>query len=869
MLLPYRQAETRGKLFGAKLAGLIAPDGRVFADFRLASTAAGRMSCGGPNLQQVPRERRFRDLVVASPGYLYVIADYSQIEMRAAVDYAREPTMLGLLADPGADLHRHTIHLLYGIPEDEVSKEQRQGAKTFNFGLIYSMGPETLRVKLAVEPGHPDHAGGGAAALGPLVRRLPRLPPLAPGAARGGRGRARGAHRPGAPAALRPRPRPPRRGLQPPGPGHCGEGLYRALALVRRRLREAGLDAVPVIACHDEIVFEAREDHAAEAARVLEGACATGCSRCCRTCRRSGSSMRRSAVVGRTRSERALRRRPAPPARPLDGADDGAGRPPAGRGAARRREFAADPRAGKGQAIDGEGTGAGLGQGAADGADGGDLARGSRYMTGLLVKELPPRDDGPEARRQRRPPFPGRRKSDHDGDRDARDRARREAPPGPQGPLRGGDEQRRVGDAALAPRATGPFDLDPCTPECGMPWPTAAVMLDQAGGRAGHALAEGVAALSLTRLTRAGRPCPGSRGCPATGPGSRCCRFSPGPAPDLCPQLWTTPSAGSGELMCERHQGTDDVRRLPSTPISDNSSGELALGTGIWRRRGHDALHHGHQLGVGRQRGHALARVHVGQVDHAAQGCCRDLGQRLTTPFLGRIRGRAGDHRRRCLGQPKAPLQTGCHLHVRPSAATRAASASFASTAASRASKSPLSISLATNASTLPTDSRPGPASRPERPAGRASPPPPAPARGCRAGRRGAGPARPCRSTPYRLSTVHLTPPIMPDLCMMTSIKVVSIAITETMGRPQRSALSRMSRAPRCGARTRSGSPCRSPAVRGKARCRMYGGARGSDGQPGNRNALKHGFYATKMVELRRQVRELLRDAGDLIEEAG
>jgi hypothetical protein len=49
----------------------------------------------------------------------------------------------------------------------------------------------------------------------------------------------------------------------------------------------------------------------------------------------------------------------------------------------------------------------------------------------------------------------------------------------------------------------------------------------------------------------------------------------------------------------------------------------------------------------------------------------------------------------------------------------------------------------------------------------------------------------------------------------------------------------------------------------------MHGGARGSDGQPDNRNALKHGFYAAKMVELRRQVRALLRDAGDLIEEAG
>src|SRR4051812_39478797 len=44
------------------------------------------------------------------------------------------------------------------------------------------------------------------------------------------------------------------------------------------------------------------------------------------------------------------------------------------------------------------------------------------------------------------------------------------------------------------------------------------------------------------------------------------------------PTTPTTPSAGSGELMCERHQGADDVRRLPSRPISHNSSGELALG---------------------------------------------------------------------------------------------------------------------------------------------------------------------------------------------------------------------------------------------------------------------------------------------------
>ena len=53
----------------------------------------------------------------------------------------------------------------------------------------------------------------------------------------------------------------------------------------------------------------------------------------------------------------------------------------------------------------------------------------------------------------------------------------------------------------------------------------------------------------------------------------------------------------------------------------------------------------------------------------------------------------------------------------------------------------------------------------------------------------------------------------------------------------------------RCGARTRSGTPCQAPAVSGKARCRMHGGARGSGAPIGNTNALKHGMYTTAALE--------------------
>lgn len=62
---------------------------------------------------------------------------------------------------------------------------------------------------------------------------------------------------------------------------------------------------------------------------------------------------------------------------------------------------------------------------------------------------------------------------------------------------------------------------------------------------------------------------------------------------------------------------------------------------------------------------------------------------------------------------------------------------------------------------------------------------------------------------------------------------------------------------PRCGARTRSGKPCRSPAVQGKRRCRMHGGALGSGAPRGNKNALKHGLYTREAIAERRQISEL------------
>ena len=72
---------------------------------------------------------------------------------------------------------------------------------------------------------------------------------------------------------------------------------------------------------------------------------------------------------------------------------------------------------------------------------------------------------------------------------------------------------------------------------------------------------------------------------------------------------------------------------------------------------------------------------------------------------------------------------------------------------------------------------------------------------------------------------------------------------------------------PRCGARTRRGTACQAPAVNGKRRCRMHGGAAGSGAPSGNQNALKHGMYTRDARDERRWLRDLMADARKTLKE--
>ena len=111
--------------------------GRLYSSYQQIGTRTGRYTSNGPNAQQISKELRY--LFKAAPGRALVECDYSNIEMRLAAEISGEPTLLRLYRE-GADLHRVTASKVFGVPVDEVTKEQRQTAKVINFGALYGGG---------------------------------------------------------------------------------------------------------------------------------------------------------------------------------------------------------------------------------------------------------------------------------------------------------------------------------------------------------------------------------------------------------------------------------------------------------------------------------------------------------------------------------------------------------------------------------------------------------------------------------------------------------------------------------------------------------------------------------------------------------
>ncbi|HRK56006.1 MAG TPA: DNA polymerase I [Burkholderiaceae bacterium] len=154
-LLEHRSLSKLKSTYCDKLPASVPPaTGRVHTRYGQAVAVTGRLASSDPNLQNIPirtaEGRRIRAAFIAPPGAKILSADYSQIELRIMAHISQDAGLVQAFAS-GQDVHRATASEVFGVPQGEVTPEQRRYAKVINFGLIYGMGVFGLASNLGIE----------------------------------------------------------------------------------------------------------------------------------------------------------------------------------------------------------------------------------------------------------------------------------------------------------------------------------------------------------------------------------------------------------------------------------------------------------------------------------------------------------------------------------------------------------------------------------------------------------------------------------------------------------------------------------------------------------------------------------------------
>jgi DNA polymerase-1 len=147
LILDWRALEKLKNTYVDTLPRQVDSEGRVHTSYKQTGTVTGRISSDSPNLQNIPirteEGRRVRKAFIASPGCHLLGVDYSQIELRILAHFSQDAALLEAFRQD-QDIHRATASLVFGVPFDQVTKEQRYFAKRVNFGLMYGMSAYRL-----------------------------------------------------------------------------------------------------------------------------------------------------------------------------------------------------------------------------------------------------------------------------------------------------------------------------------------------------------------------------------------------------------------------------------------------------------------------------------------------------------------------------------------------------------------------------------------------------------------------------------------------------------------------------------------------------------------------------------------------------
>ena len=273
-ILEYRQIV---KLNGTYIDGLLRKvdhTGRIHTTFDQTGTSTGRISSNEPNLQNIPIRtemgREIRRAFVAKPGHLLVDGDYSQIELRVLAHMSGDEAMCDAFIR-GQDIHTRTAAEINGVPMQQVTGAMRSAAKAVNFGIVYGISDFGLANNIGVSRKR------AADFISRYFERYPKVQAFMENAKKEG-------YQSGYATTLYGRRRwlkelkssnanlrnfGERAAMNTPIQGTAADIIKAAMVRVHRRLADSGLESRLILTVHDELIIEAPEQEAAQAASLL------------------------------------------------------------------------------------------------------------------------------------------------------------------------------------------------------------------------------------------------------------------------------------------------------------------------------------------------------------------------------------------------------------------------------------------------------------------------------------------------------------------------------------------------------------------------------------------------------------------------
>lgn len=276
-ILEYRQLTKLNSTYATGLAGYIREDGRIHGTFNQTITATGRISSTDPNLQNIPVRTemgsKIRDIFVPKEGYVFVDADYSQIELRVLASLSGDEKLIESYHS-AADIHAATASQVFHVPLEEVTPELRRNAKAVNFGVVYGISAFGLSEDLSISRKEAlDYINNYFKIYGGVKKFLDKQ--VADAKEKGYVKTMFGRIRPIPEiksSNFMTRSFGDRVAMNSPIQGSAADIMKISMLKVDEALEKSGFDARIVLQIHDELLVEVKEDEAAKVSELVEKA---------------------------------------------------------------------------------------------------------------------------------------------------------------------------------------------------------------------------------------------------------------------------------------------------------------------------------------------------------------------------------------------------------------------------------------------------------------------------------------------------------------------------------------------------------------------------------------------------------------------